>query len=41
MEPLPAVNFSEATPIFVAWLIFYRRKTKTELRQLIDLASQQ
>jgi hypothetical protein len=33
-EPLPAVLFAVATPIFLAGLVRYRRKTRSELEEL-------
>ena len=36
-EPLPAIIFGVATPIFVAGLVWYRRKTRLELERLAEL----
>jgi Na+/proline symporter len=36
-EPLPAIIFSVATPIFVVGLVRYRRKTQAELESLLEL----
>jgi len=36
-EPLPAIIFGVATPIFVVGLVQYRRKTRAELEKLLEL----
>ena len=35
-EPLPAVIFTVATPIFLVGLVRYRRKTRAELQKLLE-----
>jgi Flp pilus assembly protein TadB len=39
-EPLPAVIFGVATPVFVVWLVRDRRKTRAELERLLELQRQ-
>jgi len=36
-EPLPAIIFAVATPLFLAGLARYRRKTRAELDDLLKL----
>ncbi len=39
-QPLPAIIYGVATPIFLAGLVWYRRRTRAELRQLLELQRQ-
>jgi hypothetical protein len=36
-EPLPAIIFGVATPIFAAWLVRYRGRARAELERLLEL----
>jgi hypothetical protein len=36
-EPLPAIVFALATPLFVVGMVWYRRRTRAELQSLLEL----